>query len=176
MIAGAPLLRLAESFGYPLDGWLRFNAMPCRADALGWGVASALIKRAPRAWESILRLRTYLYAALGGSAAAVMALLFSRFEPFTNEFFGLEYSLLAALYFLLLITVLINRQFERMFSIKGLCYMGTIAYEVYLLHVPFIGAVSSVAHWIHPRQSGWLALCISVSGIVNKTWPSIQVR
>lgn len=48
---------------------------------------------------------------------------------------------------------------------KVLCYIRTIAYGVYLLHVSFIGAVGGIARWIDPRQSGWLALFISVSGI-----------
>ena len=164
IIAGAPLLRVFLSH-WANNSMAGYVLMPCRADALGWGVAAALIKRTPVVWELILRLRTYLYIALGGVTAAVVALLFSRFLPFTNELFGLEYSLLAVFYFLLLISVLINPKLEKIFSMKALCYMGTIAYGLYLLHVPFIGAVGGIARWIDPRQSGWLALFVSVSGI-----------
>lgn len=59
MIARAPLLRILLSHWgiYWMGG---YGLMPCRADALGWGVAAAPIKRTPRMWESILRRRTYL--------------------------------------------------------------------------------------------------------------------
>lgn len=165
MIAGAPLLRIVMSH-WAANGWIAgYVLMPCRADALGWGVAAALIKRTPVVWELILRLRTYVYIALGGATLGVGALLMSGFVPFTDEFAGLEYSLLAVFYFLLLISALINRKFERVFSMKPLRYMGTIAYGLYLLHFPFIRTFGDIANWIHPRQSGWLSLLVSISGI-----------
>jgi peptidoglycan/LPS O-acetylase OafA/YrhL len=165
MIAGAPLLRIFLRH-WVTDEWIAgYVLMPCRADALGWGVAAALITRTPVVWELILRLRTYLYVVFGGVTLGVVALLLSRFVPMTDEFFGLEYSLLAAFYFLLLISVLINRKFERVFSMNALRYMGTIAYGLYLLHPSSIMAAGDIANWLHPRQSGWLWLFVCISGI-----------
>jgi len=168
MIAGAPLLRilLFLLIHSPSNSFFAsYVLMPCRADALGWGIAAALIKRTPVAWELLLRLRAYLYVALGVFALATAVLLLRGFKPFTDEVFGLEYSLLAAFYFLLLMTVLTNGKFETLFSIKPLRYMGTIAYGLYLLHSPFIGAVRGVADWVHPWQSGWFSLFVSISGV-----------
>jgi peptidoglycan/LPS O-acetylase OafA/YrhL len=100
---------------------------------------------------------TVCIAAIAAKSKAIVMI--------ADELFGLEYSLLAVFYFLLLISVLINPKLEKIFSMKALCYMGTIAYGLCLLHVPFIGAVGGIARWIDPRQSGWLALFVSVSGI-----------
>ena len=61
--------------------------------------------------------------------------------------------------------MLINRKFETVFSVRALRYMGTIAYGLYLLHYAFISAVRDIANRIHPRQSGWLSLFVSVSAI-----------
>ena len=165
MIAGAPLLRIFLNHSLANGAFAGYVLMPCRADALGWGIAAALIKRTPVAWELILRLRAYLYVVFCGVAACVGALLFSRFDPFTDKVFSLEYSLLAAFYFLFLISVMVNRRFETVFSARALRYVGTIAYGLYLLHSPFIGAARDLAAWMHPGQSGWLSLFVSISGI-----------
>lgn len=169
MIAGAPLLRIFLIHSVTNGVFAAYVLMPCRADALGWGIAAALIQRNHAVWETILRRRAYLYVGLGGMAVGVAAVLLSRFRPFTDEGLGLEYSLLAALYFLLLISVLINRKLERVFSMKALCYMGTIAYGLYLLHFPIIGAVGDIVSWIHPRQSGWRLLVELISGVALAT-------
>lgn len=165
MIAGAPLLRILLNHSVTNGVFAGYVLMPCRADALGWGIAAALIKRTPVMWELILRLRACLYVVFGGVAVGVVVLLLSRFKPLSSEVFGLEYSLLAAFYFLLLMNVLINRKLETVFSVRALRYIGTIAYGLYLLHLPLIGAVRDLAAWTHPRQSGWLSLFVSISGI-----------
>jgi peptidoglycan/LPS O-acetylase OafA/YrhL len=165
MIVGAPLLRFLL-IRHSVNGVIAAYVLtPCRADALGWGVAAALMKRTPALWNSILRFRMFLYLALVWSATAVVGLLLSRFMPLTGEFFGLEYSLLAVFYFLLLLGVMINGKLETIFSVKSLRYMGTIAYGLYLLHLPFIGAVGGIVDWMHPRQSGWLSLLVSIAGV-----------
>jgi peptidoglycan/LPS O-acetylase OafA/YrhL len=169
MIAGAPLLRILLDHSVSNGAYAGYVLMPCRADALGWGIAAALITRTSVVWETILRFRRYLYAAFGGVAVAVVALLLSGLQSFGGEVFGLEYSLLAVFYFLLLMSVLINRKFEAVFSARGLRYMGTIAYGLYLLHYPFIAAGRDIAARIHPGQSGWFSLLVSISAIALAT-------
>ena len=165
MIAGAPLLRILLDHSVSNGAYAGYVLMPCRADALGWGIAAALLTRTSVAWEMILRFRYYLYVLFGGVAVGVVALLLSGFDSFSGEVFGLEYSLLAVFYFLLLMSVLINRKFEVVFSARCLRYMGTIAYGLYLLHYPFIAAGRDIAARVHPGQSGLLALLASISGI-----------
>jgi len=79
--------------------------------------------------------------------------------------FGLEYSLLAVLYFLLLIIALINPRLKTALSMKFLRYMGTIAYGLYLLHFPFIATVHDITARVYPRESGVRSLFVSIAGV-----------
>jgi peptidoglycan/LPS O-acetylase OafA/YrhL len=110
-----------------------------------------------------------VYVALCGTLLGVMALLLSGFTASTNRVFGLEYSLLAFLYFLLLLSTLVNRKFEAVFSIRALRYLGTIAYGLYLLHSGFLVAIRALALRIYPAQSGWVTLAVSFTGIAIAT-------
>ena len=165
MIAGAPLLRIFLNHSVtdgPIAGYV---LMPCRADALGWGILAALIMRTPAVLQLAFRLRAYLYVALGGTGAGLIVLLLSRFEPGNTEAFGLEYSLLAVFYFLFLMSALTNCKLEAALSVRPLPYLGTIAYGLYLLHRPFIVGFHDMATWLYPKESGWLSLLSSISGI-----------
>lgn len=159
MIAGAPALRLLVN---PFAGYV---LMPCRMDALGWGLAAALLTRDARLWEIIRRRRNHVYLALGAILAAVFMLLLSGFTPFTKNLFELEYSLLALLYFLLLLGTLLNRRFEAVFSIRPLRFFGIIAYGLYLLHFPCISAMQELSAHFYSGPSGWAKLGISLSGV-----------
>lgn len=168
MIAGAPLLRvlLFLSIHSPTTSAIAsYVLMPCRADALGWGIVAALIRSTPTLWAKALRLRVYLYFSFGAVAAITGAVLLSGFMPFTSKAFGLEYSLLAALYFLLLLNVLVDPKIASVFSGRALRYMGTVAYGLYLLHNPLIAVAHDIAAHFHPQPSGWLSLFGSASAI-----------
>jgi len=102
MIAGAPVLRVLLTQSTVHGTFPSYLLMPCRAHALGWGIVAVLAVRTPLLWDWVLRQRAYFYVLLGVAGAAVAGLLLSSFEPFTSSAFGLEYSLLAFFYFLLL--------------------------------------------------------------------------
>jgi peptidoglycan/LPS O-acetylase OafA/YrhL len=139
--------------------------MPCRADALAFGVAAALMVRTPKLWETVIRYRKLLYAAFGIMLAAIIGLLMSGFEPFTNQLFGLEYSLLALLYFLLLLGTLTSKSFQAVFSRRWIRYLGTLAYGLYLLHIPCLSVLQQFATQVHPAPSGWVKLIVSCAGV-----------
>ena len=169
MIVGAPLLRIVLSHTIAHGTFAGYVLMPCRADALGCGIAAALVDRTPAIGKMILRHRSYLYLAFCGVGATIAVLLLSRFKPFTASVFSLEYSLLAIFYVLLLMVVLTSRKVGALFSLSGLRYMGTIAYGLYLLHCPFIAAGHDIGFRLHPKQSGWLSLLLSVAAIALAT-------
>lgn len=169
MIVGAPLCRVLLIDTSTNGAFASYVLLPTRADALGLGLATALMVRNPRIWGVLVHYRKCLYTALGATLLAVIALLLSGFTPFTNEFFGLEYSLLAALYCLLLLATLVNRKLDAVFSMALLRYLGTIAYGLYLLHYGCILAVRAVAGRIYRGQSGWVVLAVSVAGIAMAT-------
>jgi peptidoglycan/LPS O-acetylase OafA/YrhL len=165
MIAGAPLLRMLVNPSFQQGLCASYVLLPCRADALGFGVAAALITRTEKVWGPGLRWKSYLPVAFGVVFLAVAALLLSGFNAFTNKIYGLEYSLLALLYFFLLLSVLSNRRFEAIFSLRVLRFLGIIAYGLYLLHVAFLLGIRTLALRVHPGQSGWVSLAASVIGI-----------
>jgi peptidoglycan/LPS O-acetylase OafA/YrhL len=165
MIGGAPLIRVLLNHTGTTGTFASYVLLLSRADALGLGVATALLVRNPRVWEKVARNRKYVYTALGATLLAVVALLLSRFTAFTNDVLGLEYLLLAWLYFLLLLATLLNRQLDAVFSTRTLRYLGTIAYGLYLLHYGCFWAVRGIASRFCQEQSGWMVLSVSVAGI-----------
>lgn len=169
MIVGAPLLRILLNRALSDGPFASYVLMPCRADALGLGLAAALMTRNPQLWQAVVRRRNYVYVGLAGTLPLVIALLLSGFTAFTNKLLGLEYSLLGLLYFLLLLTTLLNRKFEAIFSTPTLRYLGTIAYGLYLFHLGCMAAVRALASHIYHGQSGWMVLAVSICGIALAT-------
>lgn len=133
MVIGAPLLRVLVNFSSE-GPFATYVLMPCRADALGFGFMAALLTRNPRLWQKLIRCQKLVYAMLGATLFALIVLLVTGFTAFTNQFFGLEYSLLAFLYFLLLLATLLNPSLDAVFSTRILRYLGTTAYGLYLFH------------------------------------------
>jgi peptidoglycan/LPS O-acetylase OafA/YrhL len=167
VIVGAPLLRILLMLRIPsaYSSIAVYVLMPCRADALGWGILAALIMRTPAVWERIVQLRAYVCILFGAVAFIVAAVLLSAFRPFSTALLGLEYSLLAVLYFLLLIIALINPRLKMVLSMKFLRYMGTMAYGLYLLHFPFIATVHDIIARVYQRESGVRSLFVSIAGV-----------
>lgn len=98
------------------------------------------------------------------------ALLFSRFDPFTDQVFSLEYSLLAAFYFLFLISVLINRRFETIFSARALRYLGTIAYGRRSTEVASCGSMKLRLNPNRARLSLWMTCWPQVHIFAQQRW------
>ena len=165
MLVLAPVLRIVlnRSLGYgPLASYV---LMPCRLDSLGLGLAAALLVRTPKMWDEVMRHRKHVYVALVMAGFGVVLMLLFGFTAFTNQILGLEYSVLAVLYFLLLLGVLTSNTLNVFFSSRVLRYMGIRAYGLYLLHVPCMVIFFLLFARIHPAQSGWITLGASLSGI-----------
>jgi len=165
MLVLAPVLRIVlnRSLGYgPLASYV---LMPCRLDSLGLGLAAALLVRTPKMWDDVMRHRKHVYVALVMAGFGVVLMLLFGFTAFTNQMLGLEYSVLAVLYFLLLLGVLTSNKLNVFFSSRVLRYMGIRAYGLYLLHFPCMVIFFLLFARIHPAQSGWITLAASLSGI-----------
>jgi peptidoglycan/LPS O-acetylase OafA/YrhL len=180
VIAGAailaPILRMLAII-YLRKGWiLAYVLTPCRADALCLGVLAALIVRSPAHLNRCVAHRGWIYTALGFTGLAVAIVLGRSYQPFTATLLGLEYSLLALFYALLLLSTLFSPWLTWLFSLPALRFMGTIAYGVYLLHEPFLGAARGAAASLHPENVGvtmFVASGISIAvavGLASLSW------
>jgi peptidoglycan/LPS O-acetylase OafA/YrhL len=103
-------------------------------------------------------------------------MLLSSFQPFTMRLFGLEYSLLAFLYALLLLSTLVSPTLTAIFSFRPLRALGTVAYGLYLFH----GLVSFVLFSVLDRIglagsqiadfSAWLLTVPLSIGLAALSW------
>lgn len=165
-IVSAPLLRiiLLHSGGGSLAAYV---LLPCRADALGYGVLIAMIVRSESAWMWVAshRSRAYLAFVLLGVGACLLTKL-----PSANPLFvGIEFSMLAAFYATLLLLVIVNPgRVERLvFQWKPLMKLGTVAYAVYMFHA----GVSFLWHGAilrgRPSFDGWASILVTILSIAT---------
>jgi peptidoglycan/LPS O-acetylase OafA/YrhL len=161
----APVLRviLLSSGSGPLAP---YSLLPCRADALGYGVLIAIVVRNKRAWIWLAsrRPQIYLVFALLGVGACLMTKL-----PFASRFFmGIGFSMLAAFYAALLLLVIVNpgRGERLVFRWKPLMKLGTVAYAVYIFHA----GVSFLVHCLilggEPSFDGWAAILVTILSLI----------
>jgi peptidoglycan/LPS O-acetylase OafA/YrhL len=150
-IACAPLYRIILTVSG--DAYLGpYTLLPCRADALGFGVLAALECRSGGGRDWLLSHRKHLYLALGllGCGIALLA----HYEQFLYNI-GLTW--IAAFYaVLLLLTVVKPGRIETTcFRNPVLIKAGTISYAVYifhqgindLLHFAVLGRAPSIVDW-----------------------------
>ncbi len=129
-IATAPLLRLALAHtGNIYYG--PYTLLPCRADALGFGVLIAIAARNERAWGWLERHRGRLYGAL--VLLGLGCVYFSVRQRFVYTL-GLTWIDAFCSVVLLLALVRPGKMERLAFQAPPLVRLGTIAYSVYLLH------------------------------------------
>jgi len=134
----APLLRSLAVHSFAGKTLAAYVLMPCRADALCSGVLIALAYRTPSLWKKVLKRRNYVYVALALVFAVGLYIMLGDFRGAPADSFGQGYSMLAALYSLLLLGTLLSPTLSRCFSWSPLRFMGVIAYGLYLFHYGFI--------------------------------------
>jgi peptidoglycan/LPS O-acetylase OafA/YrhL len=134
-----------------------YTLLPCRADALGFGVLVAILVRSEIVWTWLESHRKQILLAFLLLGVGIFRLLFIR-EPFRNPLFVcFGYSLIAAFYAALVLLVIVNpgRVEKLVFGWSPLVKLGIVAYAVYVFHqgVNFLwhgavfGKIPSVNDW-----------------------------
>lgn len=166
-IAFAPMLRAVLYFYHPGDVFIGpYTLLPCRADALGWGVLVALACRNERVWSWMASNRRSIYLAF---SLLGLGLVFHTFHGGRRVLNTVGYSWLAAFYALLLLLVVVNPG-----RIEKLCFgnfvlvrLGTIAYALYIFHP----GVNILYHWAilgrRPIVDGWPSLCVTLLSLMT---------
>jgi len=165
-IAIAPVLRvvfLRVSSG----GLTSYTLLPCRADALGYGVLIAIIVRSKWAWNWIASHRAPLYWAFGVLGVGVCML---TKLPFASPLFmGLGFSMLGAFYAALLLLVIVNPGpgEKLLFRWKPLMGLGKIAYAVYIFHAGISFLVHGIILGREPIVDGWTSVLVSALSLAT---------
>jgi peptidoglycan/LPS O-acetylase OafA/YrhL len=165
-VVAAPLLRIL-AVRFVKGKWAAaYVLMPCRSDALCLGVLIAMATRSAFVWGAIVRRRKFLYVAFALAVGLGLWMLAGTLQPFTTRAFELEYSLLAIIYSLLLLSTLVSPWLSWLFSVAPLRFLGVIAYGLYLFHVMLIAAFGQVTLYLYPTSHGATALLAAVLGVL----------
>jgi len=133
-----PIFR-SVAFLHYYPAWLTaaYVLLPCRAEGLLLGVLAAMAFRNSFLSDSIQTKRRWLYTAAGIAVLPIALCIFMGWGTMSTAVSTVGYSALAVLYVALLVATLNSEGLlRRIFCLNWLCWLGTIAYGVYLLHVP----------------------------------------
>ena len=151
VIATAPLLRLFFFYHFPRwnsDIALSYTLTPCRADALAFGILTALLWRndAFRAWLSIHD--RFLYGLVGGFAVGMLALGKWYPSPFSIVQTTVGYTWTALFYVSILLLSITKPTaiIPRLARMSWLREFGRVSYCVYLIHLAVSLLLLAVLH------------------------------
>lgn len=136
-VVASPVLRFV-GFRY-FHGGLLNGALSWRADTLAFGMLAAIAWRTPALRETLIHNRRRLQWVVAVLAAGILLLLKSLIVlPLPLVTISLGYSWIAAFFTGLLVLVISQsrRWTARVMRASWLCFLGTISYCLYLVHMP----------------------------------------
>jgi peptidoglycan/LPS O-acetylase OafA/YrhL len=162
----APLLRLALYSLWPRLSNAWFVLMPCRMDALLFGVVAAIALREP-SWK--LRLenhRKLLRLGLVFAGALVPLLTQMYFEPYGFPTASLGLTCIAVFYVILLVYVVVfkDSRLSRCLRWSWLRWLGGLAYGIYLFHQLILYIIYGLIWSSPPFLSGFQQCAVCVLG------------
>ena len=156
-IVAAPLIRIAmQQAGNDYFG--PYTLLPCRADALGFGVLIAIACRNRKSWEWLESHRAHIGAAFVVLCCGYAYLLIGRYV------FSVGLTWIAAMFASLLLLVIVNpgKVLRRIFVNPILRQLGIGAYCIYLFH----SGINEFTHLIlfghKPAIHGWSTLAATL--------------
>ncbi len=146
VILACPILRFFVFRYFPGGNYAAVFAMPCRADALAFGVLAAATWRQPRFRSYLEENPTVLKRALTVSFLGLAALLWWLVHPVSVVTVTIGYTWLAIMYTCLLLMVLSQTSgiIAGVMRWDALRRLGEVSYCVYLIHT----TVNFHTHWI----------------------------
>lgn len=172
VIIGAPFLRILLHSRYPHGDYFCYVLAPCRADALCMGVLSAVLVRDASAWRWLVAHRGRLKVALIGLLVGVIYMTWKGYGAFQAPMTTFGLSWIALFYTCILLLVVSDSQgaVRNALCKRWLMGLGTLAYCIYLVHVPLLHAgrhlfavafdASATASWFLGGIAGIVATLI----------------
>lgn len=177
VIVGAPLLRIAIRSTFVHGDFACYVLMPCRADALCWGVLSAYLVRQPRALNIMLSRRRTLRIITTVLFFGIVLMTYRQYEQSSAAMTSWGYSWLAMFYASSLVIAISESKgaVHRILCNPWLMRLGTLAYCTYLLHLPLIIAGRTVLKHVFASANaawlfgGWSGVAITIV-LSNLSW------
>jgi peptidoglycan/LPS O-acetylase OafA/YrhL len=140
--------------------------LPCRADALGFGVLAALAIRDEFLWNWLNTHRRMMYAAFSVLGLGVLALL-TTVSGGSFFFIAVGYSWLAAFYTVLLLLLVVKPgRAERIaFRSTPLVRLGIVSYAVYVFHVPVNSLWHRAVFGSAPSFDNWSSILVTLLSV-----------
>ena len=132
-----PLARIAVREWFVNGAYANYVWMPCRADSLSLGILCALVIRSNVTKQLLIRRFQWLRAFVLFMFFSLV--LLSRVgSPFSGPMVTYGYSCLALFYAACLLVAVLNPNglLGRVFALKVLRHLGSLAYFTYLFHLP----------------------------------------
>jgi peptidoglycan/LPS O-acetylase OafA/YrhL len=184
LIVCAPLSRVAAYHWFSAHHILASYVLTvCRADALLIGVLCAWAIRQERIALAVARLSAAVNIALLALACAVawVGLVYQSFFSRGIVFFG--FTLIATFYGAVVFQVnCSDGLLRRLLSTKTIGKIGTIAFGLYLLHIPVVGCIYAIFRHQKPMITGvadvWIvSLALVITGLLARiSWSLFEKR
>jgi peptidoglycan/LPS O-acetylase OafA/YrhL len=153
----APVIRIALWFavGPTYGGNATYLLMPCRMDALLLGVLAAIGVRNPICWNWLVAHKLIIGTASVILGAGDLEMIHKRVEFGTFGLASFGFTWVALFYLSLLLLAVTQQGFvNRLFKLRPLTELGTLAYGLYLFHLPVLGLVYGLAGRASPTITG----------------------
>jgi peptidoglycan/LPS O-acetylase OafA/YrhL len=130
-------------FVAPHNSIAPYVLMPCRADALLFGVLAVSLVRDEKRWALFSNRRSYFHVVLLVLASGMAFLTLKQASPFDPLMQRIGYTWVAGFYAAVLVFVLAYREslLASVFRNKPLRWLGGLAYGVYLIHGAIYGVI-----------------------------------
>jgi peptidoglycan/LPS O-acetylase OafA/YrhL len=141
-----------------------YTLLPCRADALGFGVLIAIACRDKTAWAWLESHRPHLYAAFLVLGCGVVFLTLRQ-----RYLYGIGLTWIAAFYASMFLLTVINPGKIELFIFRSqlLRKLGTVAYAVYLFHQGINSLFHMAIFGAEPKIVGLSSLGVTVLSLVT---------
>lgn len=153
LVVMAPVLRSLLYYHYQFGQFAGYWLMPCRTDALGLGVLLAILIRSERGWRRFVEFKLFIWGLFAVACAGFVWLDIHGAGVGTESMATYGHSVLAILFASLIAMMLISPRgwICSAMRFRPLCFLGVIAYGVYLLHYPILALVHGLFLGGHPN-------------------------